>query len=96
MSSPPGAFCLVLHTHLPYVLGHSTWPHGASMLYDASADCYLPLLQVFRRLVADGILPKVTLGLTPVVVEQLADDRFKEWFPQYLSLIHISEPTRPY
>ncbi len=85
MSSPPGAFCLVLHTHLPYVLGHSTWPHGASMLYDATADCYLPLLRVFRRLVADGIMPRVTLGLTPIVVEQLADDRFKEWFPHYLA-----------
>ncbi|MGD9497078.1 MAG: 1,4-alpha-glucan branching protein domain-containing protein [Armatimonadota bacterium] len=84
MSSPPGAFCLVLHTHLPYVLGHSTWPHGTSMLYDAAAGCYLPLLRVFRRLVADGIMPKVTVSLTPIVVEQLADDRFKEWFPHYL------------
>jgi predicted glycosyl hydrolase (DUF1957 family) len=46
MSSPPGAFCLVLHTHLPYVLGHSTWPHGTSMLYEAAAECYLPLLRV--------------------------------------------------
>ncbi|NLO05917.1 MAG: DUF1957 domain-containing protein [candidate division WS1 bacterium] len=84
MSSAPGAFCLVLHTHLPYVLGHSTWPHGAAMLYEAAAECYLPLLRVFRKLVWDGILPRVTVGLTPIVVEQLADDRFKEWFPQYL------------
>ncbi|HCA48041.1 MAG TPA: hypothetical protein DEP45_12035, partial [Armatimonadetes bacterium] len=84
MSSPPGALCLVLHTHLPYVLGHSTWPHGASMLYEAAAECYLPLLRTFRRLVYDGILPRITIGLTPIVVEQLADDRFKEWFPHYL------------
>ncbi len=84
MSSPPGAFCLVLHTHLPYVLGHSTWPHGASMLYEAAAECYLPLLRTFRGLFSDGIPPKVTIGLTPVVVEQLADERFKEWFTHYL------------
>ncbi len=85
MSSPPGAFCLVLHTHLPYVLGHSTWPHGTSMLYDAAAECYLPLLRVFRRLAFDGIMPRVCVSLTPVVVEQLADERFKEWFPHYLT-----------
>lgn len=84
MSSPSGAFCLVLHTHLPYVLGHSTWPHGANMLYEAAAECYLPLLRTFRRLVYDGILPRVTIGLTPIVVEQLADERFKEWFGHYL------------
>ncbi len=84
MNSPPGALCLVLHSHLPYVLGHSTWPHGASMLYEAAAECYLPLLRTFRRLVHDGILPRVTIGLTPIVVEQLADERFKEWFMHYL------------
>lgn len=85
MSSPPGAFCLVLHTHLPYVLGHSTWPHGANMLYEAAAECYLPLLEVFRRLADDGIMARTSVSLTPVVVEQLADDRFKEWFGHYLT-----------
>jgi len=80
----PGAFCLVLHTHLPYVLGHSTWPHGARMLCDAAADCYLPLLRTFRELAAEGLPPRVTMSLTPVLLEQLADPRFKEWFPPYL------------
>jgi len=82
--SPPGAFCLVLHTHLPYVLGHSTWPHGAQMLYEAAADCYLPLLRTFRKLADDGLPPRVTVSFTPVVLEQLADARFREWFPPYL------------
>ncbi len=54
------------------------------MLYEATAECYLPLLRTFRRLVHDGIMPNVTIGLTPVVVDQLADDRFAEWFPHYL------------
>lgn len=85
MSEQPGAFCLILHTHLPYVLGHSTWPHGANMLYEAAAGCYLPLLRVFQRLQADGIEPHVSISVTPVVVDQLADDRFKEWFPHFLT-----------
>ena len=82
--SAPGSFCLILHTHLPYVLGHSTWPHGSKMLYDAAADCYLPLLRVFQRLAGEGIKPRVTVSLTPVVLEQLGDERFQEWFPAFL------------
>jgi 1,4-alpha-glucan branching enzyme len=83
--SPPGSFCLVLHFHIPYVLGHSTWPHGSCMLYEAVADAYLPLLRVFQQLADEGVLPRVTLSLTPVLAEQLGDARFKEWFGYYLS-----------
>lgn len=80
-----GCFCLILHAHLPYVLGHGEWPHGERMLYDAAADCYLPLLRVFRELAAEGIPPRVTVSITPVLMEQLADERFQDWFPRYLS-----------
>ncbi len=38
MSEPVGSFVLVLHGHIPYVLGHGTWPHGAQMLYEAVVD----------------------------------------------------------
>jgi len=79
-----GCFCLILHAHLPYVLGHGEWPHGESMLYNAAADCYLPLLKVFRELAAEGIPPRVTMSITPVLMEQLADERFQDWFPRHL------------
>jgi 1,4-alpha-glucan branching enzyme len=84
MSSPFGAVCLVLHGHIPYVLGHSTWPHGSNMMYEAAADTYLPLLWACEELAAEGIPMNITLGLTPIVMDQLADQRFKEWFPAYL------------
>lgn len=85
MSQPVGCFALLLHGHLPYVLGHGTWPHGSQMLYDAAADTYIPLLWTFRKLVAEGISPSVTVSLSPVLLEQLNDARFKEWFAGYLS-----------
>lgn len=84
MSQPVGCFALVLHGHLPYVLGHGTWPHGSQMLYEAAADTYIPLLWTFRKLVAEGLKPSVTLSLSPVLLEQLADSRFKDWFGGYL------------
>ena len=85
MSQPLGAFVMVLHGHIPYVLGHSTWPHGSMMLYEAAAETYLPLLWSLEELVAEGISPNITMSLSPITVEQLSDPRFKRWFESYLS-----------
>ena len=79
-----GAFCLVLHSHVPYVLGHSTWPHGSEMAYEAAAETYMPLIELCQQLAAEGYVANLTIGLTPVVLEQLSDDRFKGWFASYL------------
>ncbi len=85
MADAFGSFIMVLHSHIPYVLGHSTWPHGSNMLYDAAADSYLPILQAVENLAAEGLAANIAIGLTPVTMEQLADNRFKDWFPGYLN-----------
>ncbi len=85
MTSPAGSFTFVLHSHLPYVLSHGQWPHGMDWIHEATLGCYLPLLGAFRRLAADGIAPQVTLGITPVLAEQLADPDFKDEFATYLA-----------
>ena len=79
-----GTFSLVLHSHIPYVLAHGRSPHGTDWLAEAAAETYLPLLDVCRKLIAEGISPKITLGLTPVLVEQLADPSFQDEFSSYL------------
>jgi 1,4-alpha-glucan branching enzyme len=79
-----GTFCLVLHGHLPYVLRHGVWPHGEDWLYEAAAETYLPLLGMMdecRFLKGD---PRLTIGLTPVLLEQLAHEAFKDGFERYL------------
>src|SRR5262245_7347961 len=53
-------------------------------LSECAAETYVPLLDVFNRLVSEGISPKVTLGLTPILTEQLADTDFKAEFNDYL------------
>lgn len=85
-NSAKGAFTFVLHGHLPYVLTHGTWPHGSDMLFECAAESYIPLLQSFNRLVADGVSPKVTMGITPILAEQLADPDFEQQFSEYLDL----------
>ncbi len=84
MPEPLGSFCLVLHGHLPYVLHHGTWPHGEDWLYEAAAETYLPILAMVDECVLLNATPKVTMGLTPVLLEQLCHEHFKQGFEHYL------------
>ena len=79
-----GYFTLVLHSHLPYVIGQRDWPHGMGWLYEASVESYLPLLNAFYDLVEKGISPRVTLSLTPVLCEQLRHPSFAPGFLGYI------------
>ncbi|MGC9363674.1 MAG: 1,4-alpha-glucan branching protein domain-containing protein [Fidelibacterota bacterium] len=79
-----GYFTFVFHSHLPYVINHGEWPHGMDWLYEAAAETYIPLLKELDSLAADGISPKVTLGITPILAEQLAADKFKAGLIHYL------------
>lgn len=71
-------FSLVLHTHLPMVVNHGRWPHGSDWLNEAAFECYLPLLDTAHRLVGDGLSPKWTINLSPVLTEQLASPEFQK------------------
>lgn len=82
MAAHYGAFALVLHSHLPYVLGHDRLEE--EWLFEAVVESYLPLLHALRRLSWQGISPKVTIGLTPVLLEQLAHPQFAPQLLRYV------------
>lgn len=79
-----GSLVIVLHGHLPYVLHHGEWPHGEDWLYEAAVECYLPLLQVIGHCALYGRSPKFVVGLTPVLLEQLAHEHFAQGLRRYL------------
>jgi 1,4-alpha-glucan branching enzyme len=79
-----GSFTIVLHSHLPWVLHHGRWPHGVDWLNEATAETYLPLARVLHERARDGRDLGVTLGLTPVLCEQLAHPEFQREFVAYL------------
>ncbi len=81
-----GTLCFVLHSHIPYVLGHGRWPHGVDWLHEAVAETYLPLLRACEQLMADGIAPRLTFSVTPVLAEQLTDPRYPDEFETYLAV----------
>jgi 1,4-alpha-glucan branching enzyme len=66
-----GTCCVVLHTHLPWVAHHGSWPVGEEWLYQAWAGAYLPLVDMLERLADEGRTDLLTVGLTPVLAAML-------------------------
>jgi len=79
-----GAFTFVLHSHLPYARLAGRWPHGEEWIHEAASETYIPLLQTLYDLKDDGIDFKLTIGVTPILAEQLADPLVLDHFDQYL------------
>lgn len=73
MSEKQGAFTFVLHSHLPYARMAGRWPHGEEWIHEAATDTYLPLLAALHDLAAEGVRYRLTISITPVLAEQLAD-----------------------
>jgi 1,4-alpha-glucan branching enzyme len=81
---PVGAFTFVLHSHLPYCRMAGRWPHGEEWIHEAMAETYIPLLNALTDLHEDGLPVRLTLGLTPILCEQLADPLVKDHFEAYV------------
>src|SRR6266536_1018939 len=78
-------FVLTLHGHLPYVLQHGRWPHGSVWLCEAAFDSYLPLIEALQALEREKIAAPITLGITPVLANQLAHPAFVSEFEAYMA-----------
>ena len=66
-------FCLVLHSHLPWLANHGRWPVGEEWLYQSWAATHLPVARVLRTLAAEGRTRLLRLCTTPVLAAQLDD-----------------------
>ncbi|MFC0433089.1 glycoside hydrolase family 57 protein [Kutzneria buriramensis] len=78
-----GTFCLVVHSHLPWLAHHGSWPVGEEWLHQAWAHSYLPVVELLERYAAQGKRDVLTLGVTPVLAAQLDDPyclrAFHDW-----------------
>jgi 1,4-alpha-glucan branching enzyme len=79
-----GAFTFVLHSHLPYARLAGRWPHGEEWIHEAASETYIPLLNAFYDLRDEGVRFKTTVGITPVLAEQLADPDVLDHLDEYL------------
>jgi 1,4-alpha-glucan branching enzyme len=78
-----GGFTFVLHSHLPYARQAGMWPHGEEWVHEAIAETYLPLLNALYDLKEEGVRYKLTIGVTPILGEQLADPTIIDHFISY-------------
>lgn len=81
-----GSFVFLLHSHLPYYRKAGMWPFGEESVYECMAETYIPLLNLIEDLYKEeGIKANLTIGITPVLAEQLSDKHMIEGFISYLS-----------
>ncbi len=81
-----GSFVLMLHSHLPYYRKAGMWPFGEESVYECMCETYIPLLNIIDELNKEGIKANLTIGITPVLAEQLADEHLNQGFLRYLDL----------
>jgi 1,4-alpha-glucan branching enzyme len=79
-----GYFGLVLHGHIPWCKKSGTWPAGEEWLMEAMNETYIPMLNVLRELKENGIKTAITINITPILAEQLADEYMQQRFTEYM------------
>ena len=88
-----GYLAIVLHAHLPFV----RHPEDATVmeeqwLYEAITGTYLPLVQLFEGLLADGARARCTVSLSAPLIGMLTDDLLKERY-EVGSIVRRMKPT---
>ncbi len=76
---------LALHSHLPWVLHHGRWPHGSDWLCEAALETYLPLIETLAALEGEQVPSPLTIGITPVLANQLAHPAFRSEMRAFLA-----------
>lgn len=92
-SKTEGYLLLLLHAHLPYIRYPEHEQHlEEAWLHEALIESYIPLLAVFDNLLNDKADFRITLSLTPSLLEMLSDELLMQRFQRYLeSRIELAE-----
>ncbi|MGB4655971.1 MAG: 1,4-alpha-glucan branching protein domain-containing protein [Bacillota bacterium] len=90
---PKGFLSVVLHAHLPFVR-HVDTPDCLEQrwLFQAITETYIPLLNTMFRLAEDGLSGRVTVSLSPPLLEMLDDTLLQKRYIGHLeNLIELAE-----
>ncbi|MFX0144366.1 MAG: 1,4-alpha-glucan branching protein domain-containing protein [Candidatus Hodarchaeota archaeon] len=79
-----GYFGLVFHGHIPWCKKSGIWPAGEEWLMEAMNETYIPMLNILRELKERGVKTAITINITPILAEQLADEYMKQRFTEYM------------
>lgn len=83
-----GRVAIILHAHLPFVR-HPEYPDALEegWLYEAMAECYIPLLARLERLAEEEIPYQISFTLTPTLAAMLRDPLLQDRFSRHLELM---------
>ena len=79
-----GACVFVLQGHLPYTRQIGRWLSSEAGLHRALAETYIPLFSTLSDLAEHEVPARLTLSISPVLAEQLADPLVAQHFESYL------------
>ncbi len=85
MKEAKGYLSMVLHTHLPFVNHPENDNYiEEQWLYEAISETYLPLIKYFKMLVEENVDFRITMSLTPPLLEMLDNKVQQEKYIRYL------------
>jgi 1,4-alpha-glucan branching enzyme len=87
MSDEKGYLALVFHAHLPFVR-HPEYEDflEEDWFFEALTETYIPMIEVFDRLIEDGVDFRLTMSLTPSLLSMMTDPLL-----QYRYLRHLNK-----
>ncbi len=91
--STKGYLLPVLHAHLPYIrYPDYEYYLEENWLYEAITETYIPLLQILEKLLNDNIDFRLTLSLSPTLIEMFNDSLLRERYQRHINnLIELSK-----
>jgi len=91
-----GFLNMVLHAHLPFVR-HPEYNDSFEerWLYEAITETYIPLLLAYEELINKGIYFRVTMSLTPPLMEMLSDELLQNRYIRHMeNLLELIEKEK--
>ncbi len=88
-----GYLLLVLHAHLPFVR-HPEYDYflEENWFFEAITETYIPLLQMFEELVRDDVDFRISMSITPPLMEMLSDKLLQDRYVEHINkLVDLAE-----
>ena len=87
-----GYLALVLHAHLPFIRHpeHESFLEE-NWLFEAITDTYIPLIEIFDKLIEDNVDFRITVSLSPTLISMLRDGLLGDRYIRHIDrLIELS------
>ncbi|MEB3101061.1 1,4-alpha-glucan branching protein domain-containing protein [Ferviditalea candida] len=95
-TGPQGYLALVLHAHLPYIRHYDRDDYMEERwFHEAMTETYLPLIDIFDRLLNDGVDFRMTLSFSPTLLSLFSDPLMQNRYLKHLErLIELADKEK--